>query len=169
MRRNDHGYKERSFHFSIVPAAMLFLGVIVLLTVFSILSLTTGGRRTMAEAFAIGVPGLLFACIAFAAFLVTLAVYNKLVPTGVGSEGVATYNGLGVPVSVRWEHITGVRRITLWPGMTFLQLMSGKNLVSSAYVPTFLTEPNGFMEALLVYAGEDHPLTKEFKRLLSEQ
>jgi hypothetical protein len=155
----NNGFDSERFRFSMVPVFSLLIAVSALLGVF--LALSSSMSSSLAESHSHVVLSVIV--IYFLASFGTIWIINWLVPVRVGPEGIHTYNGIGIPVKARWNEITRVSKMTLFPGFTFLYVQHGRDIVTSAYVATFLTDRKGFFEALNLYAGPNHPLTQAYE------
>jgi hypothetical protein len=105
------------------------------------------------------VPGvvLLLAC----AYWV-LAVWGRAGVFRIGREGIETSNWWTQAVRVRWGDVGGTKRISIFPGVAILVLQHGRGVLSAGLIPEFLSEPEAFAQAVMEYAGPDHPLATVF-------
>ena len=156
------GFDAEKYHFSLWPVVAWFTSITVCLFLYGVLMLQA--NRGFDDAIRIASRVSLAVGLFFAACVLIIAIYNKLVPTRVGPDGIDTYNGLGLRTRVRWDEITRVSKITLFPGFSFLWLHHGENIFTAAYVALFLLEPAKFYRTAASYAGPDHPLTQAYAR-----
>ncbi len=159
---HDPSYDSERFHFSLWPPIACFASVTILLALGALLTLQ--GLRGFAGSIPFTIYIALLTGGLYAGLTLIMAVFNRLVPTRVGPQGIHTYNGMGIPIRVPWDQITGVSRMTLFPGFTFLWLHHGKNFLTAAYLAAFMSKPQDFYDALVRDAGPVHALTKAFQR-----
>ncbi len=139
-------FRERRFYSNVTTLLFVVIG-------FSLVAVTFGVIARSADAIAGG--------IGLAAFLslVTLGA-RWLWPVYAGSDGLRTYDGIGVFRDLPWADIKDVSR-TL--GYYWIKTHSGKTLT----VPTYLEDQAGFHRYVLVNAPADNPLRKAIQSLPS--
>ncbi len=93
-----------------------------------------------------------------------VGLYVVLFRVRVGPGGLRGYDFWSLPAVVSWDGITDLRPLSL-VGLPFLLIQSDVSR-RRLWLPLFLADYPGFVEAVAESAGDDHPLTVALKERL---
>lgn len=93
----------------------------------------------------------------------TAFIIDMLIPTMAKEHGIRTYNSMSIPRTILWEDIRGVKKMTVWPALTYLSIIDGSGYPSRGLLPTYSDDKKAFYDEVVSLKGEEHTLVRALK------
>lgn len=158
-------FEHQRFHSRIIYFTLIVFAVYTpIVLICMVLMLAALGMTQMTAGMIVAT--LVGAFIYTAVFGVFYYIYDLCVPVRIGPAGLCSYNGFGVNTRVPWKDIRGLKKVPFAPGMSFLLVRDKRSIFTAAWIPSYLAEPDRFIQEVEKYAGFDHPAARDFRKML---